>query len=595
MYSPIETMGVVETSLGKIKGSSQRSKFGKSYFSFKGIPYAQPPLGDLRFAKPVPIAPWTNILDLSRNKESPACWQVNPLFPESDSRFLMKGQEDCLYLNVFTHKLPEEDVQSLPVIFWIHGGAFTVESNDSRMYGPDLLLEHDVVLVTINYRLGPFGFLALGNEAGNQGMHDQVTALKWVQSHISAFGGDPQNVTIMGESAGGMSCMLHLVSPLSQGLFHKVIALSGAGSTPFLHNDRKPQHYARAAAKKFVGAEDYTDEELLAKLRSVPAKKIATLPTMFKDWDSTLPVCFKPCLDPQDGDEAFMPIPFVQAVQEGKVNTQIPVFTGCCSHEGLILSVPFRKHSNRWIPFFKDWNKWAAHLFFNREAELLSDEDREKSLKIRDKFFPQVTNHNLVPPKNDSNHQALEQCLSTSIWHAPMINDAKMLAERGSQVFVYEFSYRGTMTLADVFRLSLIKMGMNFGARHVGLKLFQKDLGVCHGDDMFFYFTCKPFGMPPGLKTDTDKKVSQVFLNFVTSFAAHGHPGSQEDQEWKALNTSEELQIMTIDKSLSFGPISADRLDKVQFWLDEVQPNEKGHAWSDQPVGILHEKIATKR
>ena len=591
-------MALVETSLGKIKGASRRSKLGKTFFSFKGIPYAQPPIGDLRFAKPVPIAAWTNILDLSRNKESPACWQVNPLFPESDSRFLMKGQEDCLYLNVYTHKLPDDDnVLSLPVIFWIHGGAFTVECNDSRMYGPDLLLEHDVVLVTINYRLGPLGFLALGKEGGNQGMHDQVTALKWVQNHISAFGGDPNNVTIMGESAGGMSCMLHLVSPLSQGLFHKVIALSGTGSTPFMHNDRKPQHYARAAAKKLVAknGEDYTDEELLAKLRLVPAKKIAILSSMFKDWDSSLPVCFKPCLDPQDGADAFLPIPFVQAVQEGKVDTQIPVFTGCNSEEGLILSVQFRRYPNRWTPFFKDWNKWASHLFFMRETELVSDEDKEKSLKIRDKFFPEITNDNLVPPKTAENHQALEQCLSTSIWYAPMINDANMLAYRGSQVFVYDFSYRGTMTLADVFRLSLIKMGMNFAARHIGLKLFQKDLGVCHGDDMFYYFTCKPFGMPSGLKTQTDKKVSQVFVNFVTSFATHGHPGSQEDQEWKALNTSEELQIMKIDKSLSFGPISADRLNKVQFWLDEVQPNEKGQAWSDQPVGIIHEKIATKR
>ena len=591
-------MALVETSLGKIKGASRRSKLGKTFFSFKGIPYAQPPIGDLRFAKPVPIAAWTNILDLSRNKESPACWQVNPLFPESDSRFLMKGQEDCLYLNVYTHKLPDDDnVLSLPVIFWIHGGAFTVECNDSRMYGPDLLLEHDVVLVTINYRLGPLGFLALGKEGGNQGMHDQVTALKWVQNHISAFGGDPNNVTIMGESAGGMSCMLHLVSPLSQGLFHKVIALSGTGSTPFMHNDRKPQHYARAAAKKLVAknGEDYTDEELLAKLRLVPAKKIAILSSMFKDWDSSLPVCFKPCLDPQDGADAFLPIPFVQAVQEGKVDTQIPVFTGCNSEEGLILSVQFRRYPNRWTPFFKDWNKWASHLFFMRETELVSDEDKEKSLKIRDKFFPEITNDNLVPPKTAENHQALEQCLSTSIWYAPMINDANMLAYRGSQVFVYDFSYRGTMTLADVFRLSLIKMGMNFAARHIGLKLFQKDLGVCHGDDMFYYFTCKPFGMPSGLKTQTDKKVSQVFVNFVTSFATHGHPGSQEDQEWKALNTSEELQIMKIDKSLSFGPISADRLNKVQFWLDEVQPNEKGQAWSDQPVGMIHEKIATKR
>ena len=141
----------VETSLGKIKGLYLRSKLvDKVYASFKCIPYAEPPLGDLRFAKPKTVKPWQGELDC-QYKESPKCWQVNPLFPEEIS--LMKGQEDCLYLNVFTPKLPlEGTIESLPVILWIHGGAFGVESNDSGMYGPDYFMEHQVVLVTINYR-----------------------------------------------------------------------------------------------------------------------------------------------------------------------------------------------------------------------------------------------------------------------------------------------------------------------------------------------------------------------------------------------------------------------------------------------------------
>ena len=104
------------------------------------------------------------------------------------------------------------------------GGAFCVGSNDSRQYGPDFLVDHDVVMVGMNYRLGPLGFFSLEcDEApGNQGLHDQVMALQWVKSHIANFGGDPKNVTLMGESAGGMSSFLHLVSPLSRGLFHRV-------------------------------------------------------------------------------------------------------------------------------------------------------------------------------------------------------------------------------------------------------------------------------------------------------------------------------------------------------------------------------------
>ena len=143
-------MVLAVTSLGKVKGRLTRSKAGKAIYSFKGIPYAQPPVGDLRFAKPQPVKPWNRTLDLSGKREAPSCMQVNLIAPES--KFLL-GQEDCLYLNIYTPHLPGGGVGlNLPVIFWIHGGAFCLGDNDSRMYGPDLILDYNVVLVTINYR-----------------------------------------------------------------------------------------------------------------------------------------------------------------------------------------------------------------------------------------------------------------------------------------------------------------------------------------------------------------------------------------------------------------------------------------------------------
>ena len=143
-------MALVVTSLGKVKGRSTRSKHGKPLYAFKGLPYAQPPLGELRFARPQPVMPWSRTLDLSGKKESPGSLQVNLISPES--KFLL-GQEDCLYLNVYTPHLPGGGVAlSLPVIVWIHGGAFCVGANDSKIYGPDYFLDHGVVLVTINYR-----------------------------------------------------------------------------------------------------------------------------------------------------------------------------------------------------------------------------------------------------------------------------------------------------------------------------------------------------------------------------------------------------------------------------------------------------------
>ena len=144
----------------------------------------------------------------------------------------------------------------------------------------------------IHFRLGPLGFFSLGSAPGNQGMLDQVLALKWVQSHIHAFAGDSKNVTLMGESAGAMSTLLHFVSPLSQGLFHKIISFSGTPSTPFLHFDRKPNCYARTFSKHLLRkkltskeSNDISDEELLNRMRDVSAKTITENSCFFKDWD----------------------------------------------------------------------------------------------------------------------------------------------------------------------------------------------------------------------------------------------------------------------------------------------------------------------
>ena len=136
------------------------------------------------------------------------------------------------------------------------------------------------------------GFFSLGSAPGNQGMLDQVLALKWVQSHIHAFAGDSKNVTLMGESAGAMSTLLHFVSPLSQGLFHKIISFSGTPSTPFLHIDRKPNCYARTFSKHLLRkkltskeSNDISDEDLLNRMRDVSAKTITENSCFFKDWD----------------------------------------------------------------------------------------------------------------------------------------------------------------------------------------------------------------------------------------------------------------------------------------------------------------------
>jgi len=244
---------VVSTTLGLIQGTRMESFSGKTIYTFRGIPYAEPPISDLRFEPPKPFHTWGNSI-LKATTDSLVC-------PQTGITLLMS--EDCLKLNVFTKNLTGD----LPVIVYIHGGANVLGSGHSTYEaGPQYLLEHDVVLVAFNYRLGALGFL----NGGNYGYLDQIMALEWVQAHISNFGGDPDLVTIMGMSAGSMAVSLHLASPLSKGLFHRAIMMSGSATNHFsIHNEFWTRLLARQVACPMYDTFDMTE-----CLRNVSWKRI---------------------------------------------------------------------------------------------------------------------------------------------------------------------------------------------------------------------------------------------------------------------------------------------------------------------------------
>ncbi|CAH1119275.1 unnamed protein product [Phaedon cochleariae] len=187
----------------------------KTYLAFQGIPYAKPPIGDLRFRPPVPNDKWNGTLNATR--EGSSC--VQGILP-------VTGSEDCLFINVYTTNL----TGSRPVMAWIHGGAFLFGNSSYQKFGPDYILDEDIVHVQFNYRLGVFGFLSTMDEAcpGNNGLKDQCLALKWVKKNIRHFGGDPDKVTLYGESAGSASVSYQLQSACAKGLFRAAIMESGS-------------------------------------------------------------------------------------------------------------------------------------------------------------------------------------------------------------------------------------------------------------------------------------------------------------------------------------------------------------------------------
>merc|ERR1719225_541409 len=226
----------LETHSGLVRGAIkqfQGQDGSGQYFSFKGIPYAQPPVGDLVWRDPEPVSNWDGEID-GTNETVPLCMQPGYFVGKP---FEVVGGLDCLYLSIYTTGLPfgihgTDNLELKPVFFWIHGGGFSLGSGDLGS-GPDYLLESGVTVVTINYRLGPLGFLALEGRddvTGNQGLKDQLMALRWVKKNIAHFGGDPNRITIAGESAGAISVHAHVLSPLGkdENLFHSAIAFSGS-------------------------------------------------------------------------------------------------------------------------------------------------------------------------------------------------------------------------------------------------------------------------------------------------------------------------------------------------------------------------------
>ncbi|HEX8870629.1 MAG TPA: carboxylesterase family protein, partial [Lentzea sp.] len=304
----------IRTDAGLVSGSISLGSSNTGQRSFQGIPFAAPPTGANRWRDPQPVQPWHGIRQAT--EPGPRCAQDEGFgSPASDN-------EDCLYLNVTT---PANAVNR-PVMVWIHGGSFT--SGAGSDYGVDQLVRNGSVVVTINYRLGAFGYFGFPGLAGSGafGLRDQQQALEWVRRNIRQFGGNPDNVTLFGASAGGLSTCAQLTTPKTQGLFHRAIIQSGpcqlgipAGENQVHHTWAKREDVEQAGAKAPHGCAD------LDCLRRLPVTEVKKLTPLFAS--------------PAYGTEA-LPLNPITALREGRFH-HIPVLAGTTRDEMTVFVVMF--------------------------------------------------------------------------------------------------------------------------------------------------------------------------------------------------------------------------------------------------------------
>lgn len=254
----------VKTSKGILVGETTVGVDGITYNAFRGVRYALSPVGPLRFKNPRPVAAWKGRQQATVEGSSCPQWVDNGV----------QGNEDCLNLNVYSRRLGVAARQ--PVMVFIFGGAYQVGTASAKETGPDFLVAHDVVVVTVNYRLNAFGFLNLDNDdaPGNMGLKDQRAALQWVRDNIAAFGGDPKKVTIFGESSGASAVHYQTLVKASSGLFKQAILESGNALEVSFYTEQNLEIAAKLG--KLLGSKSSSPRDIIAALRKSSTTQIIT-------------------------------------------------------------------------------------------------------------------------------------------------------------------------------------------------------------------------------------------------------------------------------------------------------------------------------
>ena len=395
---------IIETKSGKIRGY-----IDDGLEIYKGIPYAEAPIGDLRFREPHPKKNWDGVKDCIK------FGSIAPQHQQDDPKLNLEENEDCLYLNVWT---PGSDNYKRPVMVWIHGGGFFIGTGSRpRSDGTRLAAYGDIVVVSFNYRIGALGFLNLPEIPPNLGIQDQVAALKWVNNNIELFGGDPDNVTIFGESAGGQSVLILLAIPSAQDLFHQAIVQSGSAN-PLNFVPKK----SREGALKFIKKLNI-DVNNVGQLREIALEKILkTQKKMVGDLLNLDKSPFWPFLDGR-----IIPEQPIEIFFKGN-NQKIPLMIGYNENELGFLSNLLKESGN-----------------VKRKVILTFVKSNIKNIGIKDDVLNKlIETYKLELKKSYSDNPFLywDGILSDSMFKIPIIRVLEALVNHQSNIYCYMFSYK---------------------------------------------------------------------------------------------------------------------------------------------------------
>lgn len=491
---------------------------------YRGIPFATPPVKELRWKTPQPPKAWDGVRECYTFGAA-APQKVVPLL----STFAGMGldapmSEDCLYLNVWAPTAREHG--PLPVMVWIHGGGYTMGAGSQRLYEATDLARRGAVIVSINYRLGPFGFLAhpqlsAENEhgvSGNYGILDQIEALRWVQRNIAAFGGDPNRVTIFGESAGGGSVFSLLSSPLAKGLFHRAIAQSGPALN-FAH--LKKTHYGFQSAED-AGVEYATScgapagEGQLAALRAMNSDQLLkTAPSLEGGGARTFTMRANMLKQAPVVDGYVLPDDVMTILTEGRQNP-VPLIVGANKDEASIFSL--------------------VAVMPKGVEELKAALEKNMGVQLAEEMFE------IYPTKTASDvRRTVTELMGDFIFVAPARFVASSMRHAKAPAYMYHFAHPPAGVT-----------GRSFGAHHgaeVAYVLGNLELA---GSDV----------------TPNDEEIASALANYWVQFAATGNPNRDGLPAWPQYDPSTDQCLLVNDKITVEQGLRKARLDVMDAFME---------------------------